>query len=467
MPRLSGRWLLPSVATTLVTAYLLFHALPRMEEGSESLRHVYHALHDEGVILEGTWKMVDRGGLSHGIKVYPGFYPYQVALIRAGLRDQPPRASIVATRWWSLLVMVAALWVTFLGFGRVAEAPWVGAGVAVAMALNPEMIEWTSRVHPDAWLLLLDHGAIAALFWAVDRRSPRALLAATVLASFSAATKLVGCFIMVPIGLWILFAPGPRLIERLRQGVLHLGIFIAVFVATNPLLFTHGIHLLRGLSDQHRRNRKGPGSTLEWLELLVGPNGLGWAGLFVVVIGLVLFLRRRRLGLAVIFGFAAYYLGFILFGVKIVEARYAYPAVFPLLFCALASLAEAPKRVVVATLAVASALYLGVDARAQAQVRALLATKYQREMSPEKLELGRRLAALPGTGVVYSSAAIFVPEPVEWKIIWDLDEVPVEPRARAVVIDDVLRASIGEPNATLQKLGLAPSAVVGTFVLYR
>lgn len=466
MPGLTERWLWPSVVAVLATAFLLFHAVPRLEDGSDSLRHVYHALHDEGVILEGTWKMVDRGDLSHGIKVYPGFYPYQTALIRAALRDQPPRVSIIATRGWSLLVMLLALGVTFYGLGRAAQAPWVGAGVVVAMALNPEMIEWTSRVHPDAWLLLLDHGAIAALLWAVDQHSPRALLGATVLASFSAATKLVGCFIMVPIGLWILFAPGPRLADRLRQGVLHLGIFLSAFVATNPLLLTQGAELLRGLSAQHRRNRKGPGSSSEWVELLLGPNGLGWGGLFLVAVGLLLFLRRPRRGLAVVLGFSLFYLGFIVFGVKIVEARYAYPAVFPLLFFALAVLSEAPKRVVSGALLTTGLLYFVLDAGTQAEIRAELATKYQREMSAEKLELARQLAELPGTGLVYSSAEIFVPEPLEWKIIWDVDEVVPEPRARAIVVDDLLRAGEGAP-AYLRAMGYAATATIGRFSIYR
>lgn len=461
------QWIAASLLTVLGILFLLHHAIPRLEDGAEDIRHAHQAMQDESVILGKTWEMVDRGDLRHGIEVYPGFYPYQVALIRWLTRGAEARTTILATRWWSLVVMVLALLVTTLAFGAGTGSPIAGALVSVAIALSPQMIEWTSRVHPDAWLLLLDHGALGCFALGVDRKNHRWLLAATVLAAFSAGTKLVGCFIMVPIGLWILFDRQRSLADRLRTLALHAAVFAGIFILTNPVLLTDGVHLLRGFATQHRRNRKGSGGVEGWLEVLSGPEGWGYSGLLLFGIGLFLFARRPDRRAAPILAFGLFYLCFVVFGVKLNEPRYAYPAVWPLLAVALAQIrpGRLGRASALAIGLLVVGVYLATDHPRQQQARAAIAEKYQRALTPERREIGRKLLDLNlgPDRVVYSSAAAFVPEPLRWKVIWSLAEIDATAPVGALVIDDDLRAAgLSELPALTRSFKLVVTATVGS-----
>ena len=464
-------WVGPAVLVVLAFVLLCVDAVPRMHDGVEDLRHLKQAMSDEHQIMTGVLSMVDRGDLDHGVRVYPGIYPYGVAAIRLVVGADVSQV-FVAVRWASLITMMVGLLAGFLLLGRAAEAPWAAAVFTAAVAVHPETVVWASRIHPDALLISLDHAALAVFVLAVDRRSDRLLVGATVLAALSASTKLVGCFIMTVIGLYIVWngRSAPRMaVQRLLK---HSLLFGAIVLATNPQLFIDPARTVEGFVVQHQRNRRGLGGIGGWWSVLTGPNGLGWAGSSIAVIGVLGTLWRRRMdGLAWMTFFAVGYGAFVVLGVRLNLPRYAFPAILPLLFVGLAALGRLAvqrnsQRATWLALAVLLAMGMLHDRPDQRRVIEDYATFYRRSFDGDKQAVGRALSKIERKGRVVTSPYAYVPEPLDWKFVWTFDEIAFPDDAAAIVIDDKLRQGGGQNLKMLEQAGFVATATIGEYVIY-
>jgi hypothetical protein len=466
------RWLAPSLLVLLGCAHLVWRAVPRLSDGSESSRHAHHAMHDESKIFDLVWEMVAKGDLNTRIHVYPGLYPYHVAAVRLAISEEPPGArTIEATRWLSLVTMLLALVASFVLFGLVAESPWAGALLAAFLGLHPEIAMWSSRVHPDAHLILFTHVSLA-LFALHVRTGKRALLWwTTVFAALSAGTKLVGCFVMPVLAGWLAYTHRSEPRRVAREVGLHALLFLGVLALTTPRLVTHTARTFLGFVHQQGENVAGGGALTDWAGAITGPNGLGWSGTLVALAGAAWVIRRRRLDAAAVLTiFAGFYLAFVLATVRLILPRYAFPTLWPALFVGLWWLVPHGMRdsVRLVRLAAVLLLYVGVDLPRQLEEHATYAAYYERSFTPDKAEMGRRIAALPGVHErpVVSSPYIYVPYGIEWRYLFDRNAFTE--RLAAGVSAVVLDPTLGGPDleAQLAGAGFTKSATVGELVLY-
>src|SRR5690349_1609384 len=113
----------PALLVLLGIAVVSYEAVPRIDDGAENLRTVHLTMPDEREIMEGAMQMVERGDLHFGVPVYPGFYPYQVGLVRL-IVGAHVKTAVMATRILSLAYTAAALVLAFFLFGRLSGERW-------------------------------------------------------------------------------------------------------------------------------------------------------------------------------------------------------------------------------------------------------------------------------------------------------------------------------------------------------
>jgi hypothetical protein len=468
------RWLWPSLLVALGILFLMTQAIPRMRDGAYDLRQVHHAMNDESLILERVWEMVDKGDLHHRVGAYPGLYPYAAAVVRWASLDSPPKVVIIATRWMSLYAMIAALVLTFIMFGRLAENPWVGSLLAFAMSLHPEIVLWSCRVHPDAFALLFTHASLAFLGLAVDRERPRDLILASVFAALSAGTKLHGVFIMPVISAVIVWQHHRDRRRVLIELARHALIFGAIFILCNPNLLKFPRGIINGFLSIQTDNVASGGSPFDWFPAFLGPRGLGWSGTIASLFGLLLVAARRRIdGVAMVAAFAVLYLVVLISTVRMIEVRYAFPATWPLLFVGLAAIVPRTRRDVlkIAATAVLIASFLWFDRPHQQRVLAEMPTMFERSLTPALLDLGQQLRLKQKTnpGRVVSSPYVWVPSGIKWTYVWSFEDLPALPDTTMVLVDHHLRLS--QPGKKLAALlsgetGFVATATVGDVVIY-
>ncbi len=467
--RLAG----PSLLVLAGLVFLTLRAVPRIADGSQDLRHLHHVMNDESLILEHTWRMVERGDLDHGVRVYPGLYPYVTALVRLVSGAEAPAPTVIErTRWLSFGVMIVALLVPFVLFGLLLGSWWPPAIFTFFLSIHPETILWASRVHPDAFLFLFDHAAVACLGLAYGKKGRGWLWAATIFAGLSAGTKLFGLFIMVAIVAFIVWDGRKSPKQLVQQVALHGLLFLAVFVLTTPNIVLDPERTITGFVVQHHRNRH-PISTSGWWPVLVGARGLGYAGMATIAIGVALFLFRRIRarkvdGLCFILFFGVFYLSFALFGVKLALPRYAAPALWPLFLLSLEELRPRGRLLAGARPVALLAVFVTVDWRAQLDALRAEDTHFARALTPERLEVGRQLESIAArhTGPVLTSFDAFVPVGVPWKHVWSLDDVTLPAEFSAIVVDGAFRK--GRTFARLQRgeLPFAATATIAGVVIY-
>lgn len=428
-------------------------------------------MHDESLILESVWAMVDRGDINPQIAVYPGFYPYQAALVRI-LAGPDPRRTILATRIWSLFTMVLALLIPFSILSRLPSGPWPAAAFTTLLALHPEVPLWASRVHPDAALILLNHTALALWALSLERNSRRLLYGAVFVAALSAGTKLVGGFIFAAIVAQQLWSSRRAPLSGVRTAFLLGALFLATFVATTPLLARYPTEIVRGLLIQHDRNVSGGGTLSEWMNILSGPRGIGYAGLVAVVIGVApALLGKGGPGLRALVGFSLFFGAFVIGSVHLTLPRYLMPAMIPIAFATATSMVNiANARARGAAIAALAALYIVVDLPRMRAEWEIDRGAYAAQMTPDKQTLGDRLARdLPPGARVVSSAYVYVPVTIQWHYVWNLDDwdrpgIPAD----AVVIDGYLQRMGGQTLTALKRgeLGFTQTATIGEFGLF-
>jgi hypothetical protein len=443
--------------------YMTARAVPRIPDGSEDLRRVHHVMNDEALILEKTWAMVERGDLDHGIAVYPGFYPYAAAAVKVISGAGAEVSTVVErTRWLSLFTMLVTIALPFVLFAWLAQNWWASAIFTFFFAVHPETVLWASRVHPDAFLLLFDHAALGCfgLALAKDRRF---LWAATALAGLSAGTKLVGCFLMVPIAGFLVWEHRRDPPRMLRQLGLHSLLFFAVFAMTTPNVILDPEDTINGFVTQNKRNRRVDATPLNWWPTFISDRGLGWSGVIAVIVGLgYLGVSRWRartidgVGLVAIFGL--FYLSYILIAVRLTLPRYAAPAMWPLLFVAFTQIRSKP--IAGALLA----MFLVVDLPKQRTALDVEDSRLQRTFTPVLISLGHHLERVSKRrpGPVLTSAEVWVPTGVPWEIIWSLDEVARLKNVAAVVAGPAL----GRDRSFAERLGYTATATIGSHVIY-
>lgn len=440
----------------LSCAFVTLRAVPIMRQGADDLRLVKLVLPDEERILSGVWQMVADGSLQHGIEVYPDLFPLILAGVRVAVGDQVDTATqVIAARSVSLVALWLAILVPGVLLFRFTGNPWLVALFSGLFAVHPEVIRWSAYVHPDTLLVLFDHAALVFLGLYARNERQRDLYAATALAALSAATKLVGFFLMLWTCGWIVWLNRRAWRDAVRLVIVQSAFFLLVFLLLNPQLFVEAAPQLEGWSQQNRSNRHAGGTRLDWLTMLAGPRGLGLSGLVVVGWGLVsVALRRVDRGLVAFGGFGAFFAAYLLASVTLVVPRYAFPAAWPLLLvglCAIAADWRRHRRVVAAAVAALVVIFAAYDLPARvAHIRADRAT-FASLMSPDLLRLADYLRALertsPGPLYSYPTATVYVPpEVVDWRPVWSADYVRPEARAdgrSVVVIDPRLRQAGG------------------------
>ena len=466
------QWALPTLLVIGAIVYMSLHAIPRIADGSEDLRHVHQVMPDEHQILTGVWSMVERGDIDYRVRVYPGLYPYFVALVRvAAGTEATAEQAIELTRWTSYFTMLLALLVPFVLLAQSTGSRWVAATFTAALALNPETVTWASRVHPDAFLIGFDHGAIALLAWHVRVPDPRKLAGATILAALSAGTKIIGAFIMVAIAAWIVWQHRRDPLAAARALLLHGLIFIAVVVATTPRLLVDPAGVIEGFVVQHHRNRRGSGGVAGWVAVATGARGLGFAGCAIAALGLASLPFDKQPWRVIVAFFALVYGAFVVLGVRLNLPRYASPALWPLALLGLAALrpgAVLGRRAALALIIAGLSTFAVVDLPAQRADLAAYAGAYERSMSPAKRALAAHLVDTARSRRVISSPRTFVPEPLQWHALWSLDDVAFPPDGDTIVVDDLLRRAGGRNLDRLRRGegGFVATATIAGSVVY-
>jgi hypothetical protein len=284
---------------------------------------------------------------------------------------------------------------------------------------------------------------------------------------------MVGFFYLPAIVLWCAWSHKKTPVSALIRVASHVLLFAAIFVAANPLLLVYPTGVLDGWRIQQQANiGKGPGRAA-WITVAISDRGLGFAGTGLAMLGLVRTAIGRRFdGRAMALGMALTYLGWCVLMVNNVFPRFFYPALSPLLFGGLSALAPTdwPWR---RSAAWASAALLGLVFATVDAPRFLRAihddtTFYQRNMTPEREEVGRRLLTLSktSTGSAVTSFYTYVPNGVPWRPIWTTEE-PFAKDAMAIVIDSTLKSGTNYRRLISGELGFAATATVGEFVIYR
>ncbi|MBI4816975.1 MAG: hypothetical protein HY791_11995 [Deltaproteobacteria bacterium] len=453
-------------------AVIACRAAPRLDDGAKNLRIVQHVMHDEALILERVWAMVERRDLYHSVGVYPGLYPYAVAAVRAAVGPDV-ETSVRATRALSLISMILAMLATYFGFAYASGSPPAAAVFCLALSLHPETALWAARVHPDALLVLFDHGSLALLGLYVVRRSKWLLAGATVLAGLSAGTKLVGAFIMVIIAGTILIEDRRDLPRAIRRVILHGLLFLAVFTMVNPLLVLSPRGTIQGFVTQNQRNRHDGAGRGAWLGVLLGARGLGWSGAFLVVVGIWrLVTAKLTIGLRPIAAFGLFYLGYAVTTVSLAMPRYAMPGMWPLLFVGVAALFDPTWSVRARWMlgAIATLVFAAKDFPMMSDEVVLDSQVVERNFTEPKVRVGELLSKLGAgrSGSVVSSYYVYVPPELPWKPIWSLRTENIADDAVVVVIDGALRDVADAEYQSLVSggLGFAATATVGEFVVF-
>lgn len=467
----------------------MYHATPRISDGAESLRHVYVVMNDEELILSSVWEMVERGTLDHGIKVYPGFYPYTVAAVRLAVgSDAPVETHVRAVRWLSCAVTLLALWSAAALLFVLTGSAWLGAGFAALWSVHPETVLWAARVHPDGFLMLFNNAALLCLAISARRAEDGAppgvaerrwLLAATALAGLSAGTKIVGGFVMVCIVGWLVWRLRFDRRALLRTLGAHVALFLGVLVLTNPLLLSVPRQVVEGWIIQKKRNEHGPGASgLEWLTAATGARWFGHVGTLLALLGLGSVAHkevRRAIGLPL--AFALFFYAYLMARVSLVLPRYGAPSIWAFTLVGLVGLYVllqrfAPRAWMKAGVAVALAvLFLGVDLpRVRAEIAAD-ATSYQTFWTAERDALTASLETLDGeVRVVATEPNVFVPERFKMEVIWQFEGLALGPRFQALVIGPMTRASTSakwREDLASGALGYRLHQRVGEFEVYR
>ena len=466
-------------ALVLTSVLLVAQAWPLMDDGAQELRQVHLAMNDEELILSRVWSMVDKGGVNHGVAVYPGLYPYTVAAARILIGPDAPIAIHVETvRGLSCVEMLVGMWLSALLISRLTKSLWAGVLFALFWSIHPETVLWAARVHPDALLFLFNNAALLALALHTEERQPRWLVAATVFAALSAATKLVGVFTMAIIGLSIFWEHRRNLNALIRTTGLHAGLFLAVFAVCNPRLLTHTRGTVMGWLEQSARNQTGPHSSVwSWLGLFWDVRSLGAAGVIVAVVGLAGMLRRdvrHRAGLILAFGLV--FLTYLVVEVNLVTYRYAAPSAWALALaglCAACTLFDGRwRRLRPVALALCAGVYFAIDfAPARRAIGDDVAT-FELNFTEAKREVAAKLLEIAGGRnlTVVTEANMYVPPVLAWDVVWDFDGYLAANRSADLLVEGPLmrRLASAETRSRLRAgdFGFQLAAILGDYVIY-
>jgi hypothetical protein len=386
----------------------------------------------------------------------------------------PAETAIRATRWLSFAVTIITLLLCFGLYSILANDPRIGALLVFMMSVHPEIILWSCRVHPDAFALLFTQLSLAFLGSAADRDRPRHLVLATVFAALSAGTKLHGAFIMPIIGVQVARKHWRHPWRVSMALVPHAAIFTAIFLLTNPNLLRFPKGIIQGFLSIQTNNLGTVGSPLDWMALFVSAGGLGAAGTALALVGLTsIALHRRWDGRTAIASFALFYLSILVPSMHMVQARYAFPAMWPLLFVGLPLVI--PRSIIdrgrIALAMTVFCLFVAVDWYRQGEELEKLAIYFESELSPGKRELGEKLVEIQKSrpGRVVSSPYAYVPAGIEWTYVWSLEDLEFPADASAVLVDYYLYGQPRGPNMTALlsgERGFVATATVAGFVLF-
>ena len=199
------------------------------------------------------------------------------------------------------LVMVGRLFgvgcdlAVLAGVAVIGERLERGAGMLAAalLALSPALILGTRSIGVDPLMVALGVWSLERLLAWHAGGSPRASLAAIVLAGLATGTKYPAALLLVPIGWAFLDREGRRGLGRLAWAALGIAILL---VATSPfLLFEVGrvMEDARKISNLLGAGQLGSatgGGPTRWLHGLA--SGVGWPALVLAAAGIPFVLRR-------------------------------------------------------------------------------------------------------------------------------------------------------------------------------
>jgi hypothetical protein len=316
------------------------------------------------------------------------------------------------------------------------------------MGFHPETLLWASRVHPDALLLLCNSASVGFFALYIQKNNPKALYCTTVFSALSASTKLVGFFLMIPMGLYLLYQDRHQKHKAFKNLAIHAGIFIGLFILFNPRLLWAPREIIEGFITQHKRNRHDGASHsfYDWWLLFLGPTGLGLSGTLCVFLGTGWVLKKRNpLELVGVLIFALLLLGYLISQSSLVLARYAVPGLWPLFWTGIAGLyhwmrpytwRQTPLWVILAV------LFFWKDWPQRAQIIQSYPYAYTAVME-KALPMTAAVKALYSQhpGSVVGHHRVFVPHPIPWYRFWHLNEAqafinnsPISPSATILII---------------------------------
>lgn len=154
----------------------------------------------------------------------------------------PPMALITPVRLSVVGLAGVCLWLTYLCAWHVLQHP---SAVLAPLACFTEMIYTTTHVSPDIPVLALVLLSGYLLLRYVDEPTTGRVIASAIVAGLACSVKFNAAQAVIALALVTLWAPTKK--HRLEHTILALAVPCAVFLATNPFLWTNPVGRLIGL----------------------------------------------------------------------------------------------------------------------------------------------------------------------------------------------------------------------------
>jgi 4-amino-4-deoxy-L-arabinose transferase-like glycosyltransferase len=338
-------------------------------------------------------------------------------------------AVVVALRAVSLAGGAATVALS-AALARRLAGPWAALAAAALAAVTPELVAWSVTAHPDTLQLALLTGTLLTTLALVEHSTRTRLLLGATLAGLAFGTKYLGV-LLVPL-LLVAAALGRRRVGRgrlrdlTRDTALLAVAFAAAFALTNPYALLEPARALAQVRAEIAHAQAGHvfalgGGPLAWPRVLISPGLGGPLMPALAVVGTVACLAARgpvRARAALLTGWAAAYLAYLMIRVGYEAPRYALPlvpemaalAAAGLVRCARPAVARAGRIAwvgVVVLLLVAVLLPSSLETVRRVQGRLAQAAGLERDA---RVQAGRWLDAVAPAGTsILTDAYVYLP----------------------------------------------------------
>jgi 4-amino-4-deoxy-L-arabinose transferase-like glycosyltransferase len=337
-------------------------------------------------------------------------------------------AVVVALRAVSLAGGTATV-VLAAALARRLAGPPAALAAAALVAATPELVTWSVTAHPDTLQLALLVGALLAAASLAERHTPARLALGALLAGLAFGTKYLGV-LLLPL-LLLAVVVGRRRAGRVRplglvwDAALLATTFALAFALTNPYALLEPVRALAQVRAEIAHARVGHvfdlgGGPLAWPRVLLSA-GLGGPIMPVLaVVGVAACCTARgsvRVGAALLAGWAAAYLAYLMMRVGYEAPRYALPLLPETAALAAAGLVRCARPVMVragrlawvgvVVLLATALLPPSLETARRVQGRLAQAAGLERDA---RVQAGRWLDAVaPAGAVILTDAYVYLP----------------------------------------------------------